>query len=202
MHTHPIINLASASDVSAAHIISILTASYACHGGLNHTAVGTGADISYAQQLPAECWKVGVLSLAQDGFMVPNMVKCNLQTQLGHEIAKMSEKQGKIDDLRAEIAAIEEGHENGMAIEEKIVTTFISEFGRKAVDYLRPTARQSTLRITHPELLATTEGNTVRRLSNAPFLVMDEESTDLDVDLADYDMEEEEEDDEEMDESI
>lgn len=41
--------------------------------------------------------------------------------------------------------------------------------------------RQSFLRVTHPDLLAATENNPSRRLSYAPFLVIDEEPVDLEV---------------------
>jgi hypothetical protein len=45
----------------------------------------------------------------------------------------------------------------------------------------KSTTRQSTLRVTHPDLLSATENNPSRRLSYAPFLVIDEEPIDLEV---------------------
>lgn len=45
----------------------------------------------------------------------------------------------------------------------------------------KSTTRQSCLRITHPDLLSATENNPSRRLSYAPFLVIDEEPIDLEV---------------------
>jgi hypothetical protein len=89
MHMHPITNLSSPGLVRSEHVISILSASYSCFGGLNGTAGGQQGDITNAGAQGLGCWEAGLASLEAEGILMRNMAKIQTQIEGDQLIPKM-----------------------------------------------------------------------------------------------------------------
>lgn len=140
MHMFPLMNVTSPRMVRAEHVLSIMTASYSCYGGLNGISGGQTKDISKAATLPNQCWENGKLALGSEGFWHKNREELRRQMKMDQAFEEIENlhannvaiisKRKKLEEeeyaLEVEAAKVREAYK--AAVEERIVEHGKSEF--------------------------------------------------------------------------